>query len=111
MFSIIIIVIDSVAEKKFMLYTAIAFILGSITSIFSGYIGMYVATRANVRVTYVATVNLKNGTSLQNAFTVAFRGGSVMGFCLVSLALFILTIILIIYQGMTFFTLSNYWTK
>ena len=59
---------------------------------------MYVATRTNVRVTYMAAVNLKNGTSLQTAFSVAFRGGCVMGFCLVSLALSVLTLVLIVYK-------------
>jgi len=64
---------------------------------------MYVATRANVRVTYMAAVNLKNGTSLQSAFVVAFRGGCVMGFCLVSLALIVLTFIIIVYKRILFY--------
>lgn len=73
--------------------------MGAITSIVSGYIGMYVATRANVRVTYMAAVNLNNGTSLQTAFVVAFRGGCVMGFILVSLALAILTALIVIFKS------------
>jgi inorganic pyrophosphatase len=47
----------------------------------------------------MAAVNLENGSSLQSAFNVAFRGGCVMGFCLVSLALMVLTILIIIYKG------------
>jgi len=64
---------------------------------------MYVATRANVRVTYMAAINLKNGTSLQSAFVVAFRGGCVMGFCLVSLALIVLTFIIMVYKRNIFY--------
>jgi inorganic pyrophosphatase len=81
-----------------MLYTTLAFIIGAITSITSGFIGMSVATRSNVRVTFMAFKHKSNrGESLKQAFNVAFKGGCVMGFCLVSLALAILTMIIIIY--------------
>lgn len=93
-FTILVIVID-----KFRVFTAIAFILGSVTSIVSGFIGMYVATRANVRVTYKATIKDK-GEALREAFNVAFRGGCVMGFCLVSLALAVLAVIIFVYQSL-----------
>eukprot|EP00340_Litonotus_pictus_P007558 CAMPEP_0170514286 /NCGR_PEP_ID=MMETSP0209-20121228/848_1 /TAXON_ID=665100 ORGANISM="Litonotus pictus, Strain P1" /NCGR_SAMPLE_ID=MMETSP0209 /ASSEMBLY_ACC=CAM_ASM_000301 /LENGTH=714 /DNA_ID=CAMNT_0010798319 /DNA_START=134 /DNA_END=2278 /DNA_ORIENTATION=+ len=89
-FTIIILLTD-----KFKIFTALAFILGSVTSIVSGYIGMYVATRANVRVTFKAA---QNENPLREAFNVAFRGGCVMGFCLVSLALAILTIVIALYM-------------
>lgn len=91
-FAIIIFLTD-----KFMFYTAFAFLLGAITSIVSGYIGMYVATRANVRVTFKAASISNEGQALKEAFNVAFRGGCVMGFCLVSLALAILTFLIIGY--------------
>jgi Na+/H+-translocating membrane pyrophosphatase len=66
----------------------------------SGFIGMYVATRANVRVTYMAATSSDiNGEALKNAFNVAFKGGCVMGFCLVSLALAILTLIIVLYKN------------
>ena len=59
---------------------------------------MYVATRANVRVTYQADKYKSNEKeSLKQAFDVAFKGGCVMGFCLVSLALAILTLLIIVY--------------
>ena len=102
-FSIIILIIDSIKA-----YTMIAFILGSLTSIVSGYIGMYVATRANSRVTFMAATNLEDNTALQKAFNVAFRGGSVMGFILVSLALAILALIIIIYMGILYFLSISY---
>ena len=93
LFSIIIFLSD-----KYVLYTTVAFILGSITSIVSGYIGMYVATRCNVRVTYCAAYTKGNaGEKLSSAFIVAFRGGCVMGFILVALALSVLTLIIGVY--------------
>lgn len=83
LFGIIIFITDN-----FRFYTTIAFIFGAVTSTISGFIGMYVATRANVRVTYKAC---SGQNALHEAFNVAFRGGCVMGFCLVSLALAVLT--------------------
>jgi inorganic pyrophosphatase len=59
---------------------------------------MWVATRANVRVAYTANRNqLNTEDAFREAFNIAFKGGCVMGFCLVSLALAILTIIIIVY--------------
>ena len=95
-FAIVLILIDN-----FVFYTCIAFILGAATSVLSGFIGMYVATRTNVRVTFMAyhygNLN-KPEEAYKNAFNVAFRGGCVMGFILVSLALMILTFIIMIYK-------------
>lgn len=55
---------------------------------------MIIATFSNYRVSYIAM------ESLGDAFATAYRAGSVMGFCLVSISLFILNIIIIIYYGM-----------
>lgn len=62
-------------------YTAFAFLLGSIASMGCGAIGMTIATYTNYRVTYCAK------RSLADAFRVAYRGGCVMGFALVSIGL------------------------
>ena len=62
------------------IYTAIAFVIGAVISIASGYIGMKIATEGNVRTTVSAN------KSLSDAFNVALRSGAVMGFALVSLA-------------------------
>ncbi len=59
---------------------AISFILGAFTSAFAGYIGMNVATKANVRTTQAAR------TSLTNALKVSFAGGTVMGLGVAGLA-------------------------
>jgi len=93
-FTIIIILIDD-----FKFYTAIAFLIGSITSIASGYVGMYVATRTNVRVTFCAATINDHSSALYNAFNAAFRGGCVMGFVLCSLAIMILVVIIVIFKA------------
>lgn len=59
--------------------TMFAFVVGAVTSIACGFIGMKTAVFANVRTAHEAWKDLSSG------FDVALRGGSVMGFCLVSL--------------------------
>lgn len=58
---------------------------------------MWIATRTNVRVTFMAATYKNEEDALKHAFNVAFKGGCVMGFCLVSLGLIVLAIILSIY--------------
>jgi K(+)-stimulated pyrophosphate-energized sodium pump len=60
---------------------AISFLLGSLASGLAGFIGMRIATKANVR---TAQAGL---TSTDKALSVAFSGGSVMGLAVVGLAL------------------------
>ena len=59
---------------------AIAFIIGAVFSATAGYIGMKVATKANVRTAQAAR------TSLSKALNVSFTGGSVMGLGVAGLA-------------------------
>jgi K(+)-stimulated pyrophosphate-energized sodium pump len=61
--------------------TAIAFLIGAFCSALSGFIGMYVAVRANVRTASAAT------RSLREAIAVSLRGGAVSGFMIVALSL------------------------
>lgn len=61
----------------------IAFLLGAVMSSAAGYIGMKIATYANVRVTQTADETRDVGKTLK----VAFRGGSVMGLCVAGFAL------------------------
>ncbi len=86
------------AIDKFKPYTTIAFVLGAVTSLISGYIGMKVATKTNVRVAWNAATYVDEKRAIKEAFNVAFRGGLVMGFCLVSLALAVLTILIGVYS-------------
>jgi Na+/H+-translocating membrane pyrophosphatase len=72
-------------------YTTVAFLLGAVTSVVSGYIGMMIATYANTRTAYCCTKSLSEG------FQLAYRSGCVMGFSLVSLGLLVLIIMINIY--------------
>ncbi|MBL7067632.1 MAG: sodium-translocating pyrophosphatase [Candidatus Marinimicrobia bacterium] len=60
---------------------AVSFVIGALCSALTGYIGMRIATLANVRTTQAAR------TSLNNALKVAFSSGSVMGLSVVGLGL------------------------
>lgn len=73
-------------------YTTSAFIVGGLTSICAGYIGMRIATFTNVRTTKECAEDIHKG------FVVAYRGGQVLGFILVGLALLVLQILIIIFK-------------
>ncbi|MGX1928885.1 sodium-translocating pyrophosphatase [Flagellimonas sp. 2504JD4-2] len=72
---------------------AVSFIVGAICSALAGFIGMKVATKANVRTTNAAR------TSLGKALEVAFAGGAVMGLGVVGLGVLGLSGLFIIYSG------------
>jgi K(+)-stimulated pyrophosphate-energized sodium pump len=73
---------------------ALSFVVGAICSALAGFIGMRVATKANVRTTQAAR------TSLGKALEVAFAGGSVMGLGVVGLGVLGLSGLFMIYQMM-----------
>ena len=62
--------------------TAMAVLAGALSSSIAGWIGMYSATKANVR---TATAASQSGA--ESALSVAFYGGSIMGLCVASLGL------------------------
>ncbi len=62
--------------------TAIAFVAGALSSATAGYLGMYAATKANVRTAVAA-----NTHGAPQALNIAFYGGSIMGLCVASLGL------------------------
>ncbi len=72
---------------------ALSFVVGAICSALAGFIGMRVATKANVRTTQAAR------TSLGKALEVAFAGGSVMGLGVVGLGVLGLSGLFMIYQN------------
>ncbi|GAA4297384.1 sodium-translocating pyrophosphatase [Aestuariibaculum suncheonense] len=72
---------------------AVSFIVGAICSALAGFIGMKVATKANVRTTQAAR------TSLGKALEVAFAGGAVMGLGVVGLGVLGLSGLFALYQG------------
>ena len=93
-------------------YTAIAFLVGASTSILAGYIGMRIAVYTNTRTTFECcrgedldvVVNGQKTTrkDLKDGFFVAFRGGQVLGFVLVGLALLVLEIIIVAFKAAWF---------
>ncbi len=62
-------------------YTALSTLVGSCCSALAGWLGMYAATRANVRTAVAAQ------QSTATSLTIAFYGGSVMGLCVAGLGL------------------------
>jgi len=73
---------------------SVSFLIGAFTSALAGYIGMNIATKANVRTAQAAK------TSLSKAFRVAFNGGSVMGLGVAGLAVLGLGSLFIIFYQM-----------
>merc|ERR1719329_1355593 len=73
-FSIILVVATDV-------WTTLAFVIGAITSILCGWIGMRIAVYTNVRTTHQCWRDLKSG------FNVSIQGGAVMGLSLVSIGI------------------------
>jgi K(+)-stimulated pyrophosphate-energized sodium pump len=74
--------------------TALAFVVGAVTSAMAGYIGMNTATRANVRTTVAAHTR-----GPADALTVAFFGGSIMGLAVASLGLLGLGTLYLLFGG------------
>ena len=73
---------------------AVAFLIGAVFSATAGYIGMKIATKANVRTAHAAK------TSLAKALQVSFTGGSVMGMGVAGLAVLGLGSLFIVFYQM-----------
>lgn len=93
--AIIFLIVDIFGQDKifFRCYATIAYVIGAITSIACGFIGMRIAVISNYRTTFLAT------KGLDKAFAMAYRAGCVMGFTSVSLALSVLLTIIIIFSA------------
>ena len=92
---LIFLLLDSPKTQHFNegIFTAIAFIFGAFVSCLSGFIGMKIATKGNVRTAKMAK------KSMGEAFRVAFDSGAVMGFGLVGLAVLGLMILFVYYTN------------
>ncbi len=76
-------------------HTAAAFLVGALCSGISGYIGMYVAVQSNSRTASAAR------RSLGEALVVSLRGGAVSGFLVVALSLLGVSILFMLFGGLT----------
>lgn len=76
-------------------HTAVAFLVGAICSGVSGFIGMYIAVKSNVRCAAAAQKNLTE------AVKVALQGGAVSGFLITALSLIGVTVIFFAFGGAT----------
>lgn len=74
------------------IFSTVAFLLGAITSLGSGFFGMKIATYANAR----TTLEARKGVG--KAFIVAFRSGAVMGFLLAANGLLVLYITILLFK-------------
>merc|ERR1719223_744644 len=77
------------------MYAAIAFVVGSITSIISGFIGMKIATASNSKTAHECWNCCEKG------YAVAIWGGSVMGLSLVSAGLLVLFFLIQVFMSFT----------
>ncbi|MBP3434721.1 MAG: sodium-translocating pyrophosphatase [Clostridia bacterium] len=84
-------------------YAGVSFLIGAVMSACAGYIGMKIATYANVRVSNEA----RNTKEIGKTLKVAFRGGSVMGLCVAGFALLGLLIVYFVF-GLGFGQLDNF---
>lgn len=74
-------------------YVGVAFLIGATMSSLAAFVGMRIATYANVRVSNTARTTKKLGKTLK----VAFQGGSVMGLCVGGFALLGLVIVYVVF--------------
>lgn len=91
----VVLVVLSIADGDagMTILTPIAYLTGAIVSALTGYFGMYIAVRANVRTTQAASESLNKG------LRVAFASGSVMGTMVVALALLGISLLFIIFRA------------
>ena len=74
--------------------TMVAFLVGALTSATAGFIGMYAATKANVRTTTAA-----KDRGAAEALTISFYGGSVMGLTVAAMGLLGLGVLYLFFGG------------
>jgi K(+)-stimulated pyrophosphate-energized sodium pump len=92
--TVILLVLSNLPGTGMSPWTAVAFLCGALASGLSGYIGMYIAVRANVRTTQAASESLNRG------LRVAFASGTVMSTVVVSLALIGISLLFILFTNM-----------
>ncbi|WP_051296364.1 sodium-translocating pyrophosphatase [Eisenibacter elegans] len=89
---VVAIILAVTAQQNSSPLVALSFVIGAVCSALAGFIGMRVATKANVRTTNAAR------EGLSKALKIAFTGGSVMGLGVVGLGLLGLGALLLVYS-------------
>ncbi|MFW6139020.1 MAG: sodium-translocating pyrophosphatase, partial [Spirochaetota bacterium] len=100
--TVVVVVIAAVmliAQKYFGYMSAVAFVSGACVSALAGFIGMTIATRANVRTAHAA-----GDVGIKGALNIAISGGAVMGLSVVGISL--LGLVLLVF-GLGIFTETN----
>jgi len=93
--SVFVIIMGAILYFLISKLTAMAFVIGALSSAFAGYAGMMIATTANVRTTQAAR------SSIHNALRVAFSSGAVMGLMVVGIGLLGVTILYSIFNDIS----------
>jgi K(+)-stimulated pyrophosphate-energized sodium pump len=91
--TVLLLLLSTIPSAGMSAWTAVAFVCGALASGLSGYIGMYIAVRANVRTTQAASESLNRG------LRVAFASGTVMSTVVVSLALIGISLLFILFTN------------
>ena len=91
--AIFVVIVATVISTFLHWQTALCFVVGAIASAGAGYLGMYVAVRANVRTAAAASRGLHEG------LRVAFGSGAIMGMSVVSFSLIGMTVLYLIFNG------------
>lgn len=92
-FSIIILLVLGLTDSwPNAVFTVIAFIVGSLTSVLSGFVGMKIGVFANARTA------IKSQEGLDKGFITAFKAAVVMGFCLCAFGIFNLYILILLFR-------------
>jgi K(+)-stimulated pyrophosphate-energized sodium pump len=90
---IFVVIVATVIASFLHWQTALSFVLGAVASAGAGYLGMYVAVRANVRTAAAASHGLHHG------LRVAFGSGAIMGMSVVSFSLLGMTLLYLFFKG------------
>ena len=92
--AIVIVIVAIVLSVLLSWHAGVALLLGAVMSACAGFVGMKIATYANVRVSNEANKTRDIGKTLK----VAFKGGSVMGLCVGGFALLGLFLVYLIFN-------------
>ncbi|MDP2972237.1 MAG: sodium/proton-translocating pyrophosphatase, partial [Deltaproteobacteria bacterium] len=97
-FAIIVAILLAIGLKgqgwHFSILTALSYLVGASCSLVAGYVGLSISTRANTRTAQAATLGFNQ------ALSVAFPGGAVMGLTVVGLGLLVFSIVFMVLSNL-----------